>query len=294
MQDVLTDRDKWIGGSDVPIIMGLSPFRTRFELLQEKAGLTEIAETSNPYTEYGKEMEGIIREYINDEYFETFEENTAIKGDIRYHADGFNGTNCVLEIKTTSHPNHKAYMVQLLTGMVVNEVPYGMLAIYDRPDDFSTEFDPDRLQVKSISIDSYQELIQEIETELLHFRFDLEKVKANPFITEEELLPTEIVEYADEITELETQLMTYKLIEQRYKSLKAELKAAMSEYGIKSWVTNNGYKFTLVPDGEDSEELKFDTKLFKEEHPKLYKKYCSTVTKKGKAGYVRITPPKED
>ena len=36
MQDVTKDRDKYIGGSDVPIIMGLSPFKTRWQLLREK------------------------------------------------------------------------------------------------------------------------------------------------------------------------------------------------------------------------------------------------------------------
>ena len=36
--DVTIDRDKYIGGSDVPAIMGLSSFRTRWQLLLEKAG----------------------------------------------------------------------------------------------------------------------------------------------------------------------------------------------------------------------------------------------------------------
>ena len=42
MQDVTKDRDKYVGGSDVPIIMGLSPFKTRFELAQEKAGIERV------------------------------------------------------------------------------------------------------------------------------------------------------------------------------------------------------------------------------------------------------------
>ena len=39
--DVAEGRDKYIGGSDIPVIMGLSPFKTRWQLLLEKAGLEE-------------------------------------------------------------------------------------------------------------------------------------------------------------------------------------------------------------------------------------------------------------
>ena len=39
--DVTIDRDKYIGGSDIPIIMGISSFKTRWDLLLEKAGLKE-------------------------------------------------------------------------------------------------------------------------------------------------------------------------------------------------------------------------------------------------------------
>ena len=37
MQDtVAKDRHKYIGGSDIPIIMGISPFKSRYDLLLEK------------------------------------------------------------------------------------------------------------------------------------------------------------------------------------------------------------------------------------------------------------------
>ena len=65
MQNVKVDRDKYIGGSDIPIIMGISQFKTRFELLLEKAGLKENTFDGNEYTEYGNIMEPKIRDYIN-------------------------------------------------------------------------------------------------------------------------------------------------------------------------------------------------------------------------------------
>ena len=287
--DVLTDRDKYIGGSDIPIIMNLSPFRTRFELLQEKASTTEIEEKSNPYTEYGKEMESTIRDYISYMYDTDFREDVRTKGDLRYHADGYDGQNTLLEIKTTSHPNEKMYLVQLLTGMCLFECPYGILAVYDRPSDFDKEFDEFRLHIKRIDITDYQDLISEIEQAIEKFRFDLARVKANPFITEEELIPTEIVTKVNEITLIEQQLEQYKALEKQYKTLKAELKKAMEDYGIKTWTTNNGLKITLVMDGESTEIERFDEEKFKKDYKDLYQEYLVKTTKKGKSGFVRIT-----
>ena len=124
--DVTIDRDKYVGGSDVPVIMGISPFKTRWDLLLEKAGLKENTFTGNEYTEYGKVMEPKIRDYINRKLKKKFEPNQVVNGDIRCNTDGFNGT-CVLEIKTTSqvHDNvddYKIYLVQLLLYMQENGV----------------------------------------------------------------------------------------------------------------------------------------------------------------------------
>ena len=37
MQDVTKDRDKYIGGSDIAAILNISKFKTRWQLLKEKA-----------------------------------------------------------------------------------------------------------------------------------------------------------------------------------------------------------------------------------------------------------------
>ena len=65
MQAVTVDREKYIGGSDIPIIMEISPFKTRFDLLLEKAQLKENTFLGNEYTEFGNELEAKIRNYIN-------------------------------------------------------------------------------------------------------------------------------------------------------------------------------------------------------------------------------------
>ena len=66
MQETVNkDRDKYIGGSDIPVIMNLSPFKSRYDLLLEKAGFKEDEFKGNIYTEYGNTLEPIIREWIN-------------------------------------------------------------------------------------------------------------------------------------------------------------------------------------------------------------------------------------
>lgn len=62
-------RDKGIGSSDAPVIMGLSPWRTPFELWEEKTGRKKREEGSNYAQSLGNTIEPIVRaryEAIND------------------------------------------------------------------------------------------------------------------------------------------------------------------------------------------------------------------------------------
>ena len=191
MQNVNVDRHKFVGGSDIPIILGLSPFKSRFDLLLEKAQLVEKEFVTNEYIDYGNEMEEKIRSYINEKHNTNYEENKVIKGKVRYHSDGFNGES-VIEIKTTSKirktlKGYKSYLVQLLIGMKLNKIDRGLLVVYERPKDFNTDIQPERIQKFEIDINDHLDLLKEIEKAILKFLEDLEKVKVNPLIEEWEL-----------------------------------------------------------------------------------------------------------
>ncbi|MBF1637600.1 MAG: YqaJ viral recombinase family protein [Prevotella sp.] len=299
MQNVTVDRHKYIGGSDIPIIMGLSPFKTRFELLQEKAQIRENDFAGNEYTDYGNIMEETIRDYINEVTPAEFVEDKTIRDDLRYHADGFDiSGRQLLEIKTTSQvyeniEDYKAYLVQLIFGLIMYNIEYGLLAVYERPDDFDTAFDVDRLHLYHINIKEWGVLVEKIKTAVDSFRDDLKKIKADPFLTEEELQPAELVQFTDKIIVLEQELKSMKAIEKQLKEAKQELKSAMEKRGIKKWTTNNGTQITLVADGEDKTVSVFDEAKFKAENEELYNFYQVGVKKKGRAGYVKITLPKK-
>lgn len=308
-KSVKEDREKYIGGSDIPIIMGISPFKKRFDLLLEKAGLKEDDFEGNVYTEYGNTMEAKIREYVNNTLNKNYVEGKHIEGDIRVHTDGEDDES-ILEIKTTSQiherlDEYKIYLVQLLFYMENTKKSKGILAVYERPKDFNEEFDSDRLRLYNLNIDDYKDLLEQINKAVDQFRIDLEKLKNNPFLTEEELIPVNLTELSNKVIELESKLAEMKSIESEAKEFKAKLKKAMEENGIKQWETPNGVKISLVADKPDETVIEkiVNESLFRSENAELVEKYElkmaeymeeKEIVKKGKAGYIKITLPKEE
>lgn len=303
MQDVTIDRNLYIGGSDIPIILGISPFKKRFDLLLEKAGLKHNEFSGNEYTEYGNILEPKIREFINLNEKKPFVEAKKIIGDIRCHVDGYNQKDTILEIKTTSQVHksvdeYKVYLCQLLFYMSVYEAKKGKLSVYERPKDFNEEFDEKRLTTYDITFKDYKELVEDILQAVDQFRKDLIKVKENPFITEEELQPKEVIELSNKVVELESKLLAFKELEKQYNNFKNDLFNAMEEYGIKSWVTNNGTRITRIDTTKDVIETsqEFNVSKFKEKNLELYNQFLESkekVIKKGKKGFVKITLPQE-
>lgn len=314
-ESVKQDREKFIGGSDIPIIMELSPFKSRFDLLLEKAGYKQNDFEGNVFTEYGNAMESKIRDWLNKDEELTFVEGKHIMDvpngwsehsngmKIRCHTDGENDAlDTILEIKTTSQvfdslDDYQIYLVQILFYMYMTEKHFGILAVYKRPDDMSEEFDENNLQLWHIDIVDHKELIVDIKKAVARFLDDLQKVKSNPFITEEELLPAEIPDITKRIIAFEQQISRMKELEKNVKAEKERLKTAMEKAGVKKWETPNGYKITLIPDAEDKVETNefFNAERFMAEHPELVEEYMETKNeiKKGKKGYVKITAPKE-
>ena len=277
----------------MPIIMGISHFKSRYDLLLEKAQLKEIEDSENEYTNYGNIMEPKIRQYINVLYQRNFIEDKLIKDDVRCHFDGIDD-EMILEIKTTSQiqqdvNGYQVYLAQLLFYMMYANKEKGMLAVYERPENFDEKFDSDRLQINIIDMKDYKKECVRIMEEVQQFRIDLQKIKENPFLTEEDLINKSVVNLANVVIELEEKLQDYKELTKKYEEFKEKLKEAMQENNIKTWETPTGIKITLVQDGEDKIIKKFNEKLFKEENELLYNKYLEDKQQKGKKGYVLIT-----
>lgn len=192
---VKEDRSKYIGGSDIPIILGLSPFKSRFQLVLEKAEIMQDHFDGNIYTEYGNIMEDKIRQHINRKRQTNFVEDKLTEGIIRCHVDGFNGDE-ILEIKTTSkvyktpqgqRKHYLGYLCQLLFYMYHFDVQKGILAVYKRPKDLNEEFDAENLQVFEISMQDHKKQLRIILDEVNRFVEDIEIANQNILVTESDL-----------------------------------------------------------------------------------------------------------
>lgn len=312
--NVLIDRDKYIGGSEIAAILGISKFKTRWELLQEKVGITISEFTGNIYTEYGDKMESKIRDYINTLGISKtpfVEDTIAISGKVigkRCNYDGLSKTHS-LEIKTTSDVHerscdYKYYVVQLLWGMILGKRKTGILAVYHRPDDFNEEFDEKRLQIFKIKIGDYKEWEKEIEIEVDRFIQDLEKLKENPFLQEQDLLPQDIQSRINALVAMEEQVAFAKRVQEKYEEEKEKLLQEMIKSNMDTFQTPNGTKITWVkgvPDREVEEEY-YDENKFALENAELWNQYhdilenykgIKKVVKKGRKDSLRITIPKK-
>lgn len=318
MQSTVTqDRELYIGGSDIPAIMGISRFTKRFDLLQYKSGIKENTFKGNKYTEYGNVMESEIRDYINTEMGYNFIEDKIILRDsdvlpTRYHADGHDeNENMLLEIKTTSRiarefdaidkgvpfdeyqfDFYKGYYVQLIYGMRAYGCRYGMLAVYERPDDMSRDFDSKNIALAYVvDVNEHQDTVKEIVDAVAKFREDYKVLVNNPFAMESDLPSfSPLAPIADKLMRLESGIAEAKRITEEYDNLKKALCREMADHGIKSWTMPNGTKVTYVAKGEDKMIAVFDEKRFRKEHEKLYGEYQVDTIKRGKSAYVRVTP----
>lgn len=110
--DVVTDRHTYIGSSDIGVIMGVSPFKTPFELWCEK---TQKIQPENLDEKDSVRMGKILEEFVAQEY--AYRNNVSVRRApkvyihpeypfLRAHADRLiQGTKKGLECKTTSEFN---------------------------------------------------------------------------------------------------------------------------------------------------------------------------------------------
>lgn len=295
---VTKDRDKYIGGSDIPAILGISPYKSYWQVLQEKAGLWKNDFTGNDYTEYGDAMEPKIRAYINDTSDFKFEPKVTFRKcsdlDVRANTDGYDEEhNAILEVKTTSNTSDKTkrrmYIAQTVFYMMAYEAEIGYIAIYQRPENFDEEFDDSRLEILPISADEFEKTEGLIIEVLDTFKTDLEYLRENPFAIEEELPSrNSIIGISREVVKLENKVKALKQVEEDLKKAKEELVKAMETYHVKTFDTG-GAKITYVAPTEAKTVKKLDEEALKKEQPEIAALYMVDKAVKGRSAYVRVT-----
>ena len=56
------ERNQGIGGSDMPVILGLSSYKTPYQLYLEKTGQFKSEQEQNQFQYWGEQLEGVIRD----------------------------------------------------------------------------------------------------------------------------------------------------------------------------------------------------------------------------------------
>ena len=279
-ESVKINRNHYIGGSDIPAIMGISRFKSRYQLLRQKAELEDDTFTGNKYTEYGNILEPKIRDYINDKFDYHFSEARYIKDPFEYdatfdfpircHLDGLQ-RKTVLEIKTTGEEmrdlvtgetddvvlrtTYKIYLVQTLFYMMTTGNSVGCIAVYYRPKDMNEEFDAERLHCYWFNMKDYIDIIDDITYEVKRFICDVQKLKENPFLSEEDFLPMDLKVIAQNLIYFEDVIAQYKKTIDEFEMLKSRMFEAMQNHSIESFRTDSGVLISAVAGIEPSEEI---------------------------------------
>jgi putative phage-type endonuclease len=288
--NVIKGRDKLVGGSDVPVLIGISKYKTQFQLAQEKLNIVPSDFTGNEYTEYGNVMEPSIRKYINAVNGTHFAPETKIDRNIgiRSNTDGYDQEHeLILEIKTHGKTlDIKPYVSQMQLYMYQFDTQEGWLALYQRPANFDTEFDAAHLDIKVIERDD--EYISRILNAIETFWIRCEYLKEKPDMTESEFMSigqNEVATLAGQVEEIELQVVDLekliKKLDLERKAMKDKLYSAMEEYDVKKWETNKVTITRILPSIKKS----IDSTKLKEDLPELANKYMK-ISKV--AGSVRI------
>ena len=313
--NVTIDRDKYVGGSDLPSILGLNAkYGTSvFEFAKQKAGIIPNPFKGNQFTKYGQIMEPAIRDYINTINGVTYLEDTVIdsKRGYRGNTDGIDrdADIPILEIKTFGEELDVEYYVpQCQFYMETFNQPKCRLVGYKRPADFykgvdydlendevyfNLEFDENRIEEHIIERDTT--LWAKIEERIVAFKKVVEELKANPNMSEDEFntifYGDELISLSNKVAILEDRLETFKIVEKEYKDIKDQLYKVFEDKGLIS-VDFGRTKITKVaPTSYDT--VTVDTAKLKDEEPNIYEKYKVTKTT-NKKGYVLITVKEVD
>jgi predicted phage-related endonuclease len=319
MSDTVTvNRKKYIGGSDLPNILGLNEVKYNQSILmfaKEKMKLIPSTFEGNPYTKYGQLIEPIVREYINAQNGVNYREESIVDEErgLRGNTDGIDReTDFIptLEVKSFGESKEldvEYYEAQCQFYMEVFDQPAMALVGYKRPDDFysgidyklengdeffNMDFDPERLVIHTIERDPAKWAI--IYERILSFQTACVSLLANPNMDVDQwnkvFYDKALVKQQHAVIKLEKKMIKFKKTEDEHKEAKAKLIVQFEKYGVKTLDTGT-IKITHVKT-DASKKLVLDEKALAEKHPEITKEFTTKVKKTKGKSYMLVTVKK--
>jgi len=280
----LEERRKGIGGSDVAAIMGLSPWKTAYQVYREKR--KEVEDWGgNSLTDWGKRMEPAIRQWYSDETGR----DVRLPDKIMYHPqhpfmlaslDGFTDDGRVVEIKTARSgkdwgepgtnqiPDYYAVQVHhymTITGFQVADIPVSIAG--SSPSLYIVEADKEISEMIIEACAKFWERVQSgnppdpVTYADAVARFG--KIKSDGSI----IATTELIEAIAGLKQIRAQI---KELEEHEEAWKARIIIALGEQAD-TLIDSAGQ--TLVTYKLANGRKLFDSKSLEKEMPEVYQKY---------------------
>jgi putative phage-type endonuclease len=283
----LEERRKGIGGSDVAAILGLSPWKSAYQVYREKRKEVEDFQ-GNEATDWGKRMEPAIRQWYSDQTGRSVRLPDKIMYSDKYpfmlaSLDGFTDCGRVVEIKTARSgkgwgepgtneiPDYYAvqcHHYMAVTGFEVTDLPVsiggGSPALYELPAD-------KEIQEMIIEAEAafWQRVVDGNPPDPVTYadavqRFGM-SLAAGTVIANEDILKA--------VSELKKTQIDIKALELAAEILKSTIIVTLGNSGD-TLISSEGLTLCTYKLAKGRET--FDSKRFMKEHPELYPLYVKS------------------
>lgn len=281
----LKARRTGIGGSDAPAVLGLSKYKTPFQVFQEKAGLVEST-PDNENMLWGRVLEPVIRQ----QYAERTGRTVRIPADMLRHSahdfmianvDGVTDDGRLLEIKTArtakdwgepgSDQVPQAYLIQVQHYLAVTALPVADVAVLIGGSDYRQYEIPADEELQEMIIEGEAEFWNNLQAGIAPETISFADAQARygRHSTAGEVIASE------EVLQAIKHLEVIKTESKRLEALEEENKAViMRALGELDTLVYQGK--TLATWKASTPAKRFDSKAFQEVHPDLYQQFIKT------------------
>lgn len=297
---VTVNRKKYIGGSDLPNILGFTEIKygeSLFTFAKKKMKLIPNDFKGNQYTKYGQLMEPIMRDHLNAVNGTNYVEDSISDEErlLRGNTDGIDrNTDSIpmAEFKTFGAQglDVELYEPQCQFYLEMYDQPAIALVGYPRPENFYTgmdyelenddhyfdlSFDPKNLVMHVIERD--EKKWAHIYSRIKAFQLACAELVKKPDMTLDEwntlFYGADLVKKQQAVIALENQLIELKAVEKKAKDARAELLEQFVNHGIKTLDTGK-VRITHVKSEDTTKKVLDETKL-KKKHPKIYAEFLT-------------------
>jgi putative phage-type endonuclease len=285
MSALSPDRINGIGGSEAAAVLGLSKWKTPYQVYLDKTGQSGEKEISSAM-EWGLRLEPIIRQKYADVTGRTVRDPGHMKSDkypfMLCTPDGLTDDGRVVEIKTAGYPTGwgeegtdeipTEYVIQCQHNMFVAGLPVADVPVLIRGNDF-----------RLYEIHADQEIQQMmIEKEAAFWKLVEDRTPPEPityadairmFAVSKEVQVKATAEAMAAIEVLKLAKATAKLADQQEEEAKFALLKVMGEADT----LIDEQEKVLLTYRQAKESSRFDAKAFQAEHPDLYGQFCKVT-----------------